>query len=253
MYYFWVEDNVGNTASTQIKINNIVILTSLTGVSLYSETSSRIADSEYINDIVKLHSVVVQSGSGTVESSYLSGKNVHYNVSGGIEKSSKRYQTFTLEPRTRSAQSECESYSCSRGGSPNYNGICTDNDYRLPDGTNTYHCKNGAWQFPGEASEQSCDRGFTKRWSCPPAPSGSCTSGTSQTNYCPASCEWNGDYAGTCRSVNYYCSNGYELRGQSCYACSKGTLNRNYLCEYQDLVTYSYWEYTIKINYYKLK
>ena len=252
-YYLWVEDNVGNVTSKSLRVSNIIVLRSTTD-SLYSETSSRISGSTYISNAVQLDSVVIRSGSGYVTNAYLSGRYVYYTANGGSSNSSQRYETFTTSPYRYSADSECTSYSCNRGGSADRYGYCTGSDYPLYGGVNEYECRNGSWVSVYD-SEHYCETGYTKRWSCPPAPTGSCTNGDYKVNDCPATCEWNGDYRGTCRNVSYYCDYGDDRIGQTCYSCSHvdGYLNNSMKCEYEDLVRYTYWEYDVTINYYVLK
>ena len=58
---------------------------------------------------------------------------------------------------------------------------------------------------------------------------------------------------GTCNNVEYFCDSGDTLSGQTCYTCTRGSLNSSRFCEYTDWVSYSYWNYEVTIYYYIAK
>ena len=263
-YYLWIRDKAGNISNTTIKISDIVNrtvrTTRVTGNDLYSETSSTISDTEYISDAVYLDSVTISSGGGRVSSSRLSNHNVTYTVTGGNRNTGQRYETFTESPDRYNAHEEeyCADYYCPHGG--DVRGTrCTGRDYTLT-GWNDLFCNSGLFWGIAGYSDQYCDDNYYKndRNACPADPGYACTQdkvGTTERVTCRATCEWQGDYSASCAytDVDYYCDRGDELSGRYCLTCSRGSLNRYNVCEYEDLVNYTYYQYTVLISYYVLK
>ncbi len=261
VFYLWVEDNVGNVTSKSINISNqIIVLTSTSSTTLYSEDSSVISKTVTISDIISFDKAVILSGGGTV-SGYKSGNSVVITVKNGNKNTAQRYETFTENPKSYYAYEEnyCTNYYCPNGGTPTSHGYCTGSNYNLY-GWNSFICQSsGIWKFD-DYSDQYCDDHYYKndKNACPAEPSTKCTSsiaGTSARVDCRATCEWLGDYKATCTyyQTDYYCNYGDKLSGRYCYTCTRGSFNRYGMCEYQSLVSYTYYQYTVQIYYYKIK
>lgn len=261
-YYLWIRDKAGNINYTTFKVNDVVERTIRTSIvnDLYSETSSTISDTEYIRDAVYLDSVTISSGGGRVLSSRLSNGYVNFVVTGGNRNTGQRYETFTESPDRYNAHEEeyCADYYCPHGG--DVRGTrCTGRDYTLT-GWNDLFCNSGLFWGIAGYSDQYCDDNYYKndRNACPADPGYACTQdkvGTTERVTCRATCEWQGDYSASCAytDVDYYCDRGDELSGRYCLTCSRGSLNRYNVCEYEDLVNYTYYQYTVLISYYVLK
>ena len=251
-YYFWVQDAAGNTAYKSININNIVTLAYKTD-SLYSRKSSDIDGSLYISDIVKLDKVTTSTG--RITDSYMSGRYAYYSVSGGTTYSGYEEDVCEEDPYSYDALEKeyCVDYYCKYGGDVDGD-MCVGDDYELRTGHNYWECLgNGTWDLV-DTTEQYCDEGYTKGFSCDAA-KGSCTPGDETTTDCDGWCTWDGDYSAKCDEydIDYYCDYRDEVLDYDvCYGCYDGYYKKG-VCYYDCEVKYTYWEYDITISYYKLK
>lgn len=268
-YYFWVVDAVGNVSSKSINVNNIVKLQS-TRTSEYSENSSSISGSLRISDMKVLDRVEVDNGRVSYSKN---GTSVSYTVSGGTTHWDSRRSTCTKRSESYRAEYNeggCRRWSCNRGGEPDGDGYCVNDQGRTFTETgrtfrSTCKCSNGRYSCNSSGISSTCPEGYSRPSSAwfnctytPDLRGDSCTgsSSTSVNTRCQFTCVWDGDYRATCTSEEdpyYTCDRGDYLEGSRCYYCDEGSLDRwDLTCSYTCYKDYSYWEYDITIYYYAL-
>ena len=259
-YYLWVEDNVGNVTSKSLRINNIIVLTSKT-VDLYSESSSTIPSSLTIDNLVQFSNITVNNGS--VSSKSVSGKNVNFTVTGGTTRSSSRTSTCTQLPNSYPAHVDVIQNCYCRTGTLRGN-MCTGESYQLQGNNSTMSCvcNNGRLNNCGDSgASTSCAPGYYRDGSYYGCTftfhdGGACNAANNtivkEVGHCYATCYFE-SYPATCTNYNdYYCNYGDVQSYRTCYSCAKGTYSGG-TCKYSCQVNYQYWNYTVTINYYKIK
>ena len=284
-YYFWVKYGDDTTDKKSITVSSLVTSASTT-LDFYSESSSTITKTKTISGIKALGTVTVDNGS--VSSSSLSDTTVTVKVTGGTKHTGTTSDTLTESPTTKTATSttSCSSYKCSNGGnvsgsscvankgssytlntSPVQHATFTCSEYNKYTGTANApstscatHYTKGTNVTYYRCSSSSCTPSNGTKLSCSPSCvylGKSCTSNLSFYWIGSTTCTWQGDYDATCSSssTSYSCSSGYTLVSSTCYKCANGyTFNKSTKkCTKTVTESYSYWEYTATINYYKLK
>lgn len=258
-WYLHVKDAAGNTSKYSVYINNVGRKVTRT-VDFYSRYDSYQTQYIYDNNIKAIISSNVNTG--YVYNTSFSSSRITVSVDGGRTYYGSEYETRTQSPYTSSAYSDtyCTRYSCPSGGTADRYGYCQGRrgstyELRGNNYTVTCSCNSGRYSCNDPGTYTPCEQGYYRKgnsaYGCTPSnPTGSCTSGTSFSKHCYATCYWD-EYKGTCASTatEYYCDRGEELIGRTCYSCSRGYLNRNNRCEYDVLVDYAYWEYRATITY----
>ena len=280
-YYFWVEDAAGNADYRSITINNIVVQAT-TSTTVRSESRNTISSSLNISNIVQL--INVTSNKGRVSSKSLSGNRVYFTVTGGSSSTGYRTGTCYRKANTYAAYSRCNSYYCPNGGKVSgswcvagcssgtssycrytnpHDGRSVKCEYKNSSktmckltGYNYFTCVNGKWRETGNTSTD-CPEHYSMygNYWCLPSISGQTCSGGSTTVDCYKNCQWMGNYNATCRSYSSArCDSGDYKSGSTCYYCSTGTLNTSSkTCRYSCQTSYTYWQYSVTITYYRLK
>ena len=282
-YYFWVEDAAGNVDYRSITINNIVVQAT-TSTTVRSESGSTISSSLNISNIVQL--INVTSNKGRVSSKSLSGNRVNFTVTGGSSSTGYKTGTCTSSPSTYSAYSNryCSNYYCPNGGRlsgqtciagcgsrssscvyanswDNRTITCTftsSNRQRCKAfGYNEYTCTSGRWKETVATNTDCPEHYSTETWGCDDDLIGkACSSNGSKTRVtCSKICKWNGNYSATCSrysTSSYYCNSGDTLSNKTCYHCRQGNYSGG-TCRYSCQTSYTYWQYSVTITYYRLK
>ena len=278
-HYFWVKYDDNTTAKKSITIDQIVTSSSTT-LSFSDRSSSTLTKSKTISGIKALGTVTVDNGS--VSSSSLSGTSVTVTVTGGTTLTGQDSEVVTKSPTTANATSECSSYKCSNGGKVS-GSKCVANkgsSYTLETSsvvTSVFTCSYNKYvKDTAQAPSTSCATHYTKgtnityykcgsssscssRTKLSDKPSNvytgqSCTSNLTVYWIGSTTCTWQGDYNATCSSSEPVCpSSSYTLVSSTCYKCASGyTFNKSAKeCRKTVYTDYSYWEYTVTINYYK--
>ncbi len=276
-YYFWVKYGDNTTAKKSITIDKLVTSASTT-LDLYSESSSTITGNKTISGIVALGNVTVDNGS--VSSSSLNGTKVTVKVTGGTKNKGTRNETVEDSSYLSSSKAKTRTVctSCS-AGTPSGSGCVGSkgSSYTLETPSpvkSVFKCSYSKYvKDTTEAPSTSCASGYKKGTNVTYYSCGSATSCSSRTAlsdkpsnvYTGKACTsdltvyWIGSttctFNGTCTDTDteYYCSSGV-LSGTKCYSCSSGTVSTSGpTCKITSKVTYYYYDYTVTINYYKLK
>ncbi len=267
-YYFWVQDAVGNVSSKSITVTNIVKLYS-TRQNLYSESRQSISDSIRISNMKIFDHAEVDNGRVTASAS---GTNVYFTASGGRTNWSERRTTCTDDAESYRAdlvEGGCSRWSCNRGGEPDGDGYCVnDQGYSFDETGRSFQsictCSGGRYSCNSKGASSTCPEGYyrpSNAWyDCTYRPDYNgdrCSSGDGtkySTTRCQFTCVWEGDYRATCNRYEddyYECDRGDYLEGSRCYYCYEGSLDRwDLTCSYSCWEDYTYWEYNVTIYYY---
>ncbi len=277
-YYFWVKDKAGNVKNSTnnqgglgIDVSNIGTL--VTTSFSTGELSSRSYTSDaYFYGIKKVESISVRGYNGSVTNYYVSGNYLEYSVNYGSVKTGTKNGSCTDSTylRNRLGISYCTSMYCSEGGRQDLTSLMCREPYDMYYGGQKYlggqfdllcDCRNGAWNCDrtGSPYTVSCPTHYIKEWEenkdnpvvagdkC--SPNGSSINTKGRTYYW---CTWQGDYRGECTSTDYSCNYDEVKSGGYCYYCSYGSINYyGTACTYSCLKDYSYYEYTIDLQYIK--
>ena len=280
-YYFWVEDAAGNVDYRSITINNIVVQAT-TSTTVRSESRSTISSSLNISNIVQL--INVTSNKGRVSSKSLSGNRVNFTVTGGSSSTGHKTGTCYRKANTYAAYSSCNSYYCPNGGQVSgsrcvagcssgtssycrytnpHDGRSVKCEYKNSSktmckltGYNDYICTSGKWKAT-YYSTTDCPKNYSMYgdyW-CDSMSTTCSPNGSTKRNNCYKNCRWLGNYNAKCRSYSSArCNSGDYKSDSTCYYCSTGTLNTsNKTCRYSCQTSYTYWQYSVTITYYRLK
>ncbi|MDD4795934.1 MAG: prepilin-type N-terminal cleavage/methylation domain-containing protein [Bacilli bacterium] len=241
-YYIWAKDKAGNVSYKSIIINNIGTLKTVS-FSTDDLSSSSYSGSYNTGSTIKaINSITVNNG--TVGSYSYSGTRIYYSLSGGTRRSGSYSTTCSTSASSTSKKSNtyCASYSCPNGGSLSES-TCSGSTLKVIEGGCTWKCVNGNitnWS----CTDNGCPDGYTKgEWACG-SPSCPYTS-----VFCANACYKSYSYTATCNSkTEYYCPDGYEEVGSSCYKCSKGSLSGT-SCHYSCTESYTYYWYRVDVEY----
>lgn len=249
-YYIWAKDKVGNVSYKSIDINHIGVLKTITFST--AELSSSAYNGTYNTGSTIKAVKSVTTNNGSAELSSFSGTIISYFANNAPTSSGTGYKTCSSSASYTSANYStwCSSYYCPSGGSLS-GSTCTGSSYFGGTGTNTYTCLSDGYWKAANTKNVTCPNGYTKSYWCTetsrPVP---CTPGAPLVSTCYADCNWGGNYSASCSgySGGYSCSTG-ELVGTNCYSCSTGTLTGT-TCYYSCSYSYTYYKYTITIEYY---
>ncbi len=272
-YYFCVKDKAGNKDCRSIGIEKLGTLRSTTFSTEKNRQRSQFSGNEKINGIKKIVSISVQGTGKFYGTPYTSGNYLYYTVTGGSSKTGSEYQTVTSSPKYRTGN-EVEDCDCVYGGRLSGRSC-------LPDGSsrtykNNVQYKNRSVNADPNTASCDCINGKTANCTSPTKydiscvwpytdkkygfvsggnPNGRSCSGTgksSQTEQYWGECFME-EYDASC-TTEYECDWDEYQDGSRCYYCLKGELNsRGTICSYEELVPYSYYQYTIYVQYIEVK
>ena len=123
-------------------------------------------------------------------------------------------------------------------------------------GYNDYKCTSGKWKAT-YYSTTDCPAHYSMYgdyW-CDSMSTTCSPNGSTLRNNCYKNCRWLGNYNASCRSYSSArCNSGDYKSDSTCYYCSTGTLNTSSkTCRYSCQTSYTYWQYSVTITYYRLK